>query len=168
MQKYSSVRLTRHYNYRFQLNGQIAQDRNHCTPISHNGKSSDYEPGITAGDADKEDNQNYAAATALMIITTIILILVEVETASLLIHKGLIPTSGTGAHNGTNAGKMDFAVMDCGFDQIFNSGDPILSSDKAKHELIFPMQRDLVNKGHYQTGQPAVIRNNYWMPLVIR
>ncbi|XP_036318746.1 uncharacterized protein LOC118733464 [Rhagoletis pomonella] len=64
MQKYSSVRLTRHYNYRFKLNGQIAQDRNYCTPLSHNGKASDYEAGITGGDADKEDKQNYAAPTA--------------------------------------------------------------------------------------------------------
>ncbi|XP_054728339.1 uncharacterized protein LOC129237548 isoform X2 [Anastrepha obliqua] len=60
MQKYSSVRLTRHYNYRFKLNGQFAGEHDYCAPFTPNSKSSDY----VGSDVDKEDKQHYTAAVA--------------------------------------------------------------------------------------------------------
>ncbi|XP_004527432.1 protein ovarian tumor locus isoform X2 [Ceratitis capitata] len=62
MQKYSSVRLTRHYNYRLKLNGQFGHD--YCAPMSPSIKSSEYVPGFTGSDLDKDDKQHYGPATA--------------------------------------------------------------------------------------------------------
>ncbi|XP_050330786.1 uncharacterized protein LOC126759737 isoform X1 [Bactrocera neohumeralis] len=66
MQKYSSVRLTRHYNYRFKLNGQFASAHEYCAaPLSPNSKSADYVPGIMDSDAsEKDEKQHYVSAAS--------------------------------------------------------------------------------------------------------
>ncbi|XP_011179954.1 uncharacterized protein LOC105210596 isoform X3 [Zeugodacus cucurbitae] len=65
MQKYSSVRLTRHYNYRFKLNGQFASAHEYCAPMSPNSKSSDYVPGIMGSDvSEKDEKQHYVSAAS--------------------------------------------------------------------------------------------------------
>lgn len=65
MQKYSSVRLTRHYNYRFKLNGQFASAHEYCDPMSPNSKSSEYVPGIMDSDInEKDEKQNYISAAS--------------------------------------------------------------------------------------------------------
>nr|XP_036228512.1 uncharacterized protein LOC106624858 isoform X2 [Bactrocera oleae] len=66
MQKYSSVRLTRHYNYRFKLNGQFSAAHEYCgAPLSPNSKSSDYVSGIMDSDvSEKDEKPHYVSAAS--------------------------------------------------------------------------------------------------------
>ncbi|XP_036228512.2 uncharacterized protein otu isoform X2 [Bactrocera oleae] len=66
MQKYSSVRLTRHYNYRFKLNGQFSAAHEYCgAPLSSNSKSSDYVSGIMDSDvSEKDEKPHYVSAAS--------------------------------------------------------------------------------------------------------
>ncbi|XP_067639850.1 protein ovarian tumor locus isoform X2 [Eurosta solidaginis] len=64
MQKYSSVRLTRHYNYRFKLNGQFSNAQDYCSPMISNGKSTEYLTDITDDDIDKNEKQHYITTSA--------------------------------------------------------------------------------------------------------